>query len=482
MNSSVLLWLYAKILYCVIIITVREEIKLNSLELLPTEENLILTLKEDILERNEKLVCFYELLLSQENGGAIALDGRWGSGKTFFVKQSMLIINSKNPLSKIEETKKQEILKNIPFHKKDDENYDLAIYYDAWENDNDMDPILSIVYEITKQLGLSYPLKDQGKVFEAAASIMELLSGRNTEGIIRSLKSDNPLSKMEEQKEIQTKLRNFFTDLLPERGNRLVIFIDELDRCKPSYAVKLLEEVKHYLSDERILIVFSVNLRELQHTIKHFYGDSFDACRYLDRFFNLRIPIPPANKNNFYEKIGLTSYDVVKSICKKVIENYNLELREITRYFQQTKTAIYKYLNNEQNFRFVFPDEKGKEWILLFIVPIIIGLKNVDISLYDDFINGKNFQPLIDILATGDLGSYILNSLLNSDETYKEEVEKKLVTKEEKLKKLYDAIFVKQYSGANYKEDIGIYSFDSTSKEFAIKAVSMLSPFADYQS
>ena len=455
---------------------------MNSWELIPTEENLILTLKEDILKRNEKLVCFYELLLAQENGGAIALDGHWGSGKTFFVKQSMLIINSKNPLSKIEERKKQEILKNISFNEKDDENCDLAIYYDAWENDNDMDPILSIVYEITKQLGLSYPLKDQGKVFETAASIMELLSGRNIEGIIRSLKSDNPLSKMEEQKEIQTKLRNFFTDLLPERGNRLVIFIDELDRCKPSYAVKLLEEVKHYLSDERILIVFSVNLRELQHTIKHFYGDSFDACRYLDRFFNLRITIPPANLNGYYQKIGLTSDDTTPLICKKVIENYNFELREISKYYQQVKVAIHKYLNGDGRWDSSFPDGKGKEWILAVIVPIMIGLKIIDIPLYDDFINGKTLQPLIDILATRDFGEYLLPPLLNSDEAYTEEAGKKLVTQEEKLKKLYDAIFVKDYSSASYRENIGRYAFDGTSKEFAIKAASMLSSFADYQS
>ncbi len=54
--------------------------------------------------------------------------------------------------------KKDRILCCVPFRKDNDgsdENYDLAIYFDAWENDNDTEPVLSIIYEITKQLGLA---------------------------------------------------------------------------------------------------------------------------------------------------------------------------------------------------------------------------------------------------------------------------------------------------------------------------------------
>lgn len=50
------------------------------------------------------------------------------------------------------------------------------------------------------------------------------------------------------------------------------------------------------MHDERITYVLSINTEELQHTIKNYYGDSFDACRYLDRFFYLRINLPPVDK------------------------------------------------------------------------------------------------------------------------------------------------------------------------------------------
>lgn len=74
-------------------------------------------------------------------------------------------------------------------------------------------------------------------------------------------------------------------DQIPiERADKVVIFIDELDRCKPTYAVKLLERIKHYFNNDKIIFVFSTNLEELQSSVKCVYGESFNAYRYLDRF------------------------------------------------------------------------------------------------------------------------------------------------------------------------------------------------------
>lgn len=56
---------------------------MNSFELIPTEENLIQTLNQDLLKRNKDLVRFYDLILAQEGAVSIAIDGSWGSGKTF---------------------------------------------------------------------------------------------------------------------------------------------------------------------------------------------------------------------------------------------------------------------------------------------------------------------------------------------------------------------------------------------------------------
>lgn len=451
---------------------------MGGLELLPTEENLVKALKDDLLKRNKDLVYFYDLLSAQETSGSIALDGRWGSGKTFFIKQTEMLINAQNKMSNMDNDKRNSII-NAVYKKKrmEDipEKFDLAIYYDAWENDNDTDPIISLVYEITKQLGITYDFSEKKDMFQLAGSILELFTGRNVEAVIRNLKSDNPFIELEKEKNLEKNIEDFFTEILVERGNRLIIFVDELDRCKPSYAVQLLERVKHYLCDDRILFVFAVNLEELQHTIKHFYGETFDACRYLDRFFNMRISLPPADKSRFYQSIGLESGYVLEDVCKRIIETYNMELREVSRFYYQIKLAVYNPTHDKGKWNFIFPDEKGKQLILLYIVPILVGLKIVDITLCNEFVDGKNAQPLIDIYLDSEIGEWLVRGLSVDNEV----IEKSDV--KQKLQELYEAIFKTEYTNNSYETTIGDYAFDCNSKAFAKTTASMLSVCADFQ-
>ncbi len=456
---------------------------MNSFELMPTEDNLVQALRKDLLKRNKDLVHFYNLLLAQEGAVSIAIDGRWGSGKTFFVKQSMLLINAKNPMSDMDENKKDSIVYSLPFPKNVGdvpENYEVAVYYDAWENDNDTDPVLSIVYEIIKQLGVNYAFENNN-AFKLAGSILEALIGRNINGIIENLKSENPLTKIKEEKDLHENIKGFFSELLAERGNRLIVFIDELDRCKPSYAVQLLERIKHYLCDDRITFVFSVNLEELQHTIKHYYGSSFDSCRYLDRFFDMRVSLPPADKKAFYREMGLESSYVLEKVCRKVIEVYNMELREATRFYRQVKTAAYEPTHESRKWDFSFPDGKGRQLLLLYIVPLLVGLKIVDITLYNELVCGKNSKPFMDIYKDSDLGDWLVSRLLNRNESYEEEEGKTVVTVEQKLQNLYEAIFVTEYTHGVYHTMLGDYEFDDHSKHFVKSVASMLSAYADYQ-
>ena len=260
-----------------------------------------------------------------------------------------------------------------------------------------------------------------------------------------------------------------------------MVFIDELDRCKPSYAVHLLERIKHYLCDERITFVFSVNLGELQHTIKHYYGNTFDACRYLDRFFDMRLSLPPADKTAFYREMGLDTGYGLEKISRKVIDTYNMELREATRFYRQVKTAAYEPTHDSRKWDFEFPDGKGKKLLLMYITPILVGLKIVDISLYNDFVNGKNSKPLMDIYKESDLGDWLCSGLLNRDEAFEEIEGKTLVTVEQKLQSLYEAIFVTEYTNGVYHTMIGDYEFDSNSKHFVRSIESMLSVYADYE-
>ena len=326
---------------------------MKAYDLQPTFENLYDTLLNDAIGRNTDILCFTEILNNITGSYSIALDGRWGSGKTFFVKQAKLLIDANNNHIKTLSEEQKEGLNNI--FGKQEYSYlpQVCVYYDAWENDNDEDPILSLIYSIVESTNGDFSFAQDASIFKIAASVLSLFAEKDWNNVIDALSSTNPFDAIKNTKEIENTIKDFLDSLLEERGDRLIIFIDELDRCKPTYAVRLLERIKHYFLNERITFVFSVNVAELQHTVKKHYGDDFDACRYLDRFFDLRTSIPDANKSKFYRHIGFdnttTTYDFV---CAQVIEYLNLSLREISKYFCLTRLASQelKNKNNEYDF------------------------------------------------------------------------------------------------------------------------------------
>lgn len=130
-------------------------------------------------------------------------------------------------------------------------------------------------------MDIDYSLKENPDCLQLGASVLELFTGKNFGQIIEMLRGEDSLAMLKKEKDIHKAICEFLDSIMHERGNRLVIFIDELDRCKPEYAVKLLERVKHYFENDSITFVFSTNMKELQHTIRRYYGENFNACKYL---------------------------------------------------------------------------------------------------------------------------------------------------------------------------------------------------------
>lgn len=120
--------------------------------MLPTEENVFSTFCNNVLGRNEDVKYFYEMLMSYDFSASIAIDGRWGSGKTFFVHHVMSLIDAMNSNSDSE--KRDKIISKVRMDDsiKTELTSMCAVYYDAWKNDNDNEPILSLIYEIASQL------------------------------------------------------------------------------------------------------------------------------------------------------------------------------------------------------------------------------------------------------------------------------------------------------------------------------------------
>lgn len=457
---------------------------MKTYELKPTQENLFRTYEEDAISRNTDIFRFIEILTSLEDSCSIALDGRWGSGKTFFVKQVKMVLDAHNDfVEKEDNTNIEDVRRVRALHYQGNEpemDPQVCVYYDAWENDSDEDPVLSLVYTILKSVNSDFSFKSTSFI-DIASNILEIFEGKNISNTIKSLKGNDPLATLKKEKDVAMLVEDFLTSLLPEKGNRLVVFVDELDRCKPTYAVRLLERIKHYFCNDRITFVFSVNICELQKTIRQYYGSDFDGSRYLDRFFDLRISLAPPDMDKFYRSLGFakSSSYFFEGVCYAVIQAFHFELREIAKYIKLTKIAAYEPTHDRNHkYNFVFSDEKATLFCLYFIVPIMTGLKICDVNRYRDFVEGNDYSPFLQVANRLEVA--FLRDTLESDESFEKNAKNtKVVTVDEKVKAIYDAIFVETYTGHTYKRKIGQLEFNGETKDAVMRATGLLSYYSN---
>lgn len=399
-------------------------------EVLPTDDNLDRAILTDSVERNKYLFEFYNMLNSDANIGVktVALDGNWGSGKTFFVKSAILLMNEKSK-SRLSE-KIEKLLKNSTDEQARNLKKQLtelpdcklcSFYYDAWLHDSDQYPTLSILNSLCEDKNChpnTVGVKDiisclpdvLRPILEKVSVISSFYTIRDTISQVLSKLPENKyndlLSSVQNIKNTQILMKELLSRVVEELScEKLVIFIDELDRCNPLYAVKLLEEIKHYYSSEKVLFVFSVNLTQLKNAVNSVYGDSFDSIKYLDRFFDIRLTLPKADVKNFIRKdCGEDENEkILNATIYFVTKNYNFELREIYKYtkvvhFLEDDAIHIKIKKEEEICR-----QKAYQFVYYVLLPIMIGLKYKDLVLFDDFVNGKNSSPLVEILSDSDM-------------------------------------------------------------------------------
>ena len=218
---------------------------MKKFELKPSKENIYNTFIEDSIGRDIDVCSFISLLDSLDDDyDAIAINGGWGCGKTFFVKQIEMILAIYNNFVTNDYADKSDNIKKqyqslckkyrIPYA---NELY-LPIYYDAWKYDNDDDPVLSIIYEIISVVNNKYEFDDNNVDFmKLFKGIADLLNVSGLYDIINSFKRKDELKDIVKSRNLKSKIDEFL-DILPiEKANKVVVFVDELDRCKPSYAI-----------------------------------------------------------------------------------------------------------------------------------------------------------------------------------------------------------------------------------------------------
>lgn len=461
--------------------------QMKKLDLAPTNSNVLETFCQDAIDRNIDVVHFCNVLDSINDSYTISLDSQWGSGKTFFIKQVKMLIdylNSSSDLDKNTREKLDAFCEHKPETKAkmDVKNDHATIYYDAWENDNDIDPILSLIYAVTKDTQFIFNTKPKRDVSDIIGAIADIATGRNVNQFFNAIKGEDMMECIQREKSIAELMKEFIDNVIDKRVDRLIIFIDELDRCKPTFAVQMLERIKHFFFDDRVTFVFSVNIEQLQYTIKNYYGEGFNASRYLDKFFDLRIGLPDANYNKYIKSIGFSdSTYIYDKMCFRVINYFHFQLREMAKYIRFIKISDTKFA---REFGMGFANENAISFSAMYIVPIMLGLKIYDIGKFNDFIEGRDASPMIEILSLPEVGLDNQVWMLSGRETFDKdpisETDIEIISMDQRLTEIYNALFVENRTGKVFEKHIGNMEFDAQTRKTIKQIVRLLSPYSNF--
>lgn len=236
-----------------------------------------------------------DIISSYREGFVLSINGQWGSGKTTFVKMW------------------EQHLRNNDYK---------TLYFNAWENDLLTDPSVAILGELKKLL-YKNDKKTFSKILKATATVTKnivpslgkAIANHYINNEILTGTIENALSATTEilEKEIEeyskrkkgiddfkTLLTEYVKTESPDKP--IVFIIDELDRCRPNYAVEVLEKVKHFFSVNGIVFVLSIDKSQMCNSIKGFYGsDNINSEDYLLRFIDIEYRLPEPDSKVFCE-------------------------------------------------------------------------------------------------------------------------------------------------------------------------------------
>ena len=251
----------------------------------------------DLLERREAAEVLTRIVSRIEGPCVVALDAPWGYGKTTFL------------------TMWEHWLRQHDFP---------VVAFNAWETDFTGQPFLALSTELTQELQAyrTGSVVQSFKKFKAATgTVLQValpklvgeipLVGSATEATLNLIpafagaaSADEYQTTKEAIREFRESLTHLAQKLVASEPNKpLIVMIDELDRCRPSYAVELLEVAKHFFAVDNVVFVLAVNRAELIHSVKALYGAGFCAEDYLRRFFDLDFQLPDPDRVRFVEDL-----------------------------------------------------------------------------------------------------------------------------------------------------------------------------------
>jgi hypothetical protein len=278
------------------------------------------------LNRKEYGEFLVNYLLGEHDGFVLNLNGAWGTGKTEFLRRLYTLLTYKGHPT---------------------------IYIDAWESDFSEIPLSVVSSELVNQLScinenIGNDLEKVGEFLgkalkgtiiggagllskhflgdaSAGTEVAKALFEQSPKDFLDSVKG-NHAEQVDAIKQIRHQLEILAEVIKANYGCALpvVVLVDELDRCRPNYAIEMLEVIKHFFTTKNFVFVVATDTCQLRESIKAIYGAEFDSTTYLKRFFNREARLEEPDLDHY---IGLSKFDI-NEYANKVILYPNIRNSE----------------------------------------------------------------------------------------------------------------------------------------------------------
>lgn len=293
------------------------------------------------LGREKYAEVLTNIVSSYSDGFVLAINNKWGTGKTTFVKMWQKNLEIKG------------------FQ---------TVYFNAWENDFENNPLTALIGELkllitngkdkTGKEKFQNVLKKGSLITKhvAPALIKALLDKHiDTDGLKETLVAlskglsdvfekevEDYAERKENIKEFRKSLSEFIAETVKKKP--LIFIVDELDRCRPNYAVSILEQIKHLFSIPNIVFVLSIDKEQLGNAVRGVYGsDEIDADEYLRRFIDIEYSLPIPSEGVYYKY--LYEYFKFDEFFESIVRRRGRSLYDIKDQFLETCDIV--FLNND---------------------------------------------------------------------------------------------------------------------------------------
>ncbi len=348
--------------------------------------------RHDSLDRRP-VVEFLSGLIKRLNGPFVmALDSPWGSGKTTLVRMLMADLQDKG------------------FQ---------CTYFNAWKVDYVTDPLVALVSSIDRiDLGAEEAASNFRSHLKTVKKVTTLVAKRGLmaatkaltlgaldleeeyEAAASELTSDTVgdiVDAFNQESELLEKFRGELEAAvaqLPAAGKEpnLVFFIDELDRCRPTFAIELLERIKHLFDIPNIVFVLSIDKQQLEASTAAVYGSAINAPEYLRRFIDLEYGIPVAHSKRYTETL-IKRFDLEPVFAERKGSEVAYDRKNFIEFFTMLANAVGLSLRARERcitrLRVVMDQTPSNHYLDPILVALLIVLRSNKPDLFARVTSGE---------------------------------------------------------------------------------------------